>query len=252
MAAADEKPNQKLTDQRSPDQKSAEKARIKAEGTINEKLNEFVQKNRRGLLAAIVLVAVVLVGFIIGISVRDKLHASAFSKLDELSRRYEALQSAVGSDKAEDVSKQADITALLDDLAAFQKKNSGFAAAKAYGISADIYAGQKKWAEAEKAWTASSQAAAKTYLAPVAGFNAAVAAEEQGNIDSAIDLYRKALDFGSVFPAAARAQFSVGRLEESRNNKAAALEAYKNLVAKWPNDPLWTNLAQSRIVVLSK
>jgi len=219
---------------------------------INEKLNDFVQKNRRILVLGLIVVVVILIGFIVSISVRQKIQTAAFSKLDGYSQRYEDLKSYIGSDKPDAASKQGDITTLLNDLSAFQKKNYGFAAAKAYSLSAGIYDTQKNWADAEKAWSAAAKAAPKSYLAPVSVFNAAVASEEQGNIAQAIDYYTQALTYGNEFPSAARAQFSVGRLQESQNNKDAALSAYKNLVSKWPSDPLWANLAQSRIMVLSE
>jgi tetratricopeptide (TPR) repeat protein len=78
-----------------------------------------------------------------------------------------------------------------------------------------------------------------------------VAAEEQGDIETAIAHYKNALEHSKVFPSAVRAQFSIGRLEESMNRKDAALEAYRSVVNNWPNDPLWPNLAQSRILALS-
>jgi tetratricopeptide (TPR) repeat protein len=110
---------------------------------------------------------------------------------------------------------------------------------------------QKNWVAAEEKWLKAAEAAPKSYLAPIAVYNAAVAAEEQGNVESAIAFYSRAAGFGDSFPAAARAQFSVGRLEESRNNKDSAVEAYRNLLAKWPNEPVWPNLAQNRLLVLS-
>ena len=219
--------------------------------TISEKLNQFMQKNRMKFIVGFISLFVILAGFIIGFSVYDKARAKAFTKIDEFERQYEELQSHIGSEAPEAVSKQVEIDALLEELAAFQKKNSGFASARAYCISAGIYEKQKKWAEAEKAWFDSANAAKKSYLAPVSLFNAAVAAEEQGNAESAIEFYKKALDFGNTFIGAARAQFSVGRLEESRNNREAAIEAYTSLVNKWPNDPVWSNLAHSRILILS-
>jgi tetratricopeptide (TPR) repeat protein len=88
-------------------------------------------------------------------------------------------------------------------------------------------------------------------LAPVSLFNAAVAAEEQGNIDQAIELYGESAAHVSGFPAAARAQFAVGRLHESQGDPQAALEAYKAIAEKWSNETAWINLAQSRIILLS-
>ncbi|MDR0877721.1 MAG: tetratricopeptide repeat protein, partial [Treponema sp.] len=129
-------------------------------------------------------------------------------------------------------------------------KASGYSSGRAWSIIAGIYADKKDWAEAETAWTNAAVASAKTYLAPVSFFNAAAAAEEQGKTPEAIELYTKSLAQNTGFPAAARAQFSVGRLEESQNNPEAALTAYQAVVSGWPNDGVWTNLAHSRIIVL--
>jgi tetratricopeptide (TPR) repeat protein len=110
---------------------------------------------------------------------------------------------------------------------------------------------QKNWISAEIKWVKAAEAAARSYLAPIAIYNAAVAAEEQGNIETAIAHYSRAAGFGDSFASAARAQFSVGRLEESRSNKDSAITAYKILLARWPNDPVWPNLAQNRLLILS-
>ena len=218
--------------------------------TINERLNEFIQKNRKGLFVGFAAIIVVLAGFIIVSTVREKIRENAFSQIDAFERRYEELMFHTGGGDSGALSSQADISALLDDLAVFERKNSGFAAARAYSISASIYGDHERWAEAEKAWSLAAKASAKSYLAPISLYNAAVVAEEQGNTASAIGLYAQALAYGDVFPAAIRAQFSIGRLHESQNNRGAALEAYRSLVSRWPNDQFWTNLAQNRIIVL--
>jgi len=241
MAAAQEK----------VDQISAEKTQKKDDARITEKLNDFLQKNRKVLFLGLVAVVVILAALIIGLTVREKLLTSAFSKVDALNERYEELLPFIGSEDSEAASKQADISALLEDINAFASRNSGFAAARAYSLSAGIYELQKNWAESEKAWTLAAKAAEKNYLAPVSLYNAAVAAEEQGNIEAAIALYTRSLSFENSFSGAARAQFNIGRLQESRNNREAALEAYRSLLGKWPNDQLWANLAQSRIIQLA-
>ena len=235
MAQASGKPEKNLNDELS----------------ITEKLNEFLQKNRIKLVIGLAAVLVILAGFVIFNVVSDKIKSNAFTAIDDLNRRYEALKPLIGSE-TDSASGEADITALLEDLDGFSKKNSGFAAARSYSLMAGIYWDKKNWAEAEKAWSASAKAAGKSYLAPVSLYNAAMAAEEQGDINSAIDLLNSALGYGSDFPAAAKAQFSIGRLEESRDNKSAALEAYHTLVSKWPGDQVWANLAQNRIIVLSE
>ena len=219
---------------------------------ISEQIGEFIQKNRRVFVIGLIAVIVILVGFIVVNTVRDKILSNALSKVDSFSRRYDELKSYIGSEDPETLLKQAEVFILLEELSDFEGKNSGFAAARAYDISGNIYADQKNWAQAEEAWSNAAKVAAKSYLAPITLYNAAVAAEEQGNTDSAIALYTRVLEYGNSFPSAPRAQFSIGRLEESRNNIDAAVEAYRKLLSRWPGDPVWPNLAQSRILVIAE
>jgi tetratricopeptide (TPR) repeat protein len=217
---------------------------------FGEKLNEFLQKNRKRLVMALATVVVVIIGFAVGFAVYGNMQEKALSTVEEFNSRYEALRVYINSENEEDASKKEDVKVLQDDLAAFETRASGFVAARAYAISAGIYGDQKNWAEAEKAWTSAAAAAAKTYFEPAALFNAAVSAEEQGNSDSAVGLYNQALSSGDDFPAAPRAQFAIGRIEEGRGSKEAAIEAYRAVLSKWPGDEVWANLAQSRIIVL--
>ena len=180
-----------------------------------------------------------------GLSIRNTLRKNAISKVEDFGRRYETLRVDIN-----DSAREGEVTALLEELGAFAEKSFGYASARAYSISAGIHADQKNWADAEKAWLAAANKAAKSYLEPVSLYNAAVAAEEQDNTERAIELYSQSLQ-GESFPTAARSQFAVGRLEESRNNTEAALAAYRALIARWPEDSIWTNLAQSRVIALS-
>jgi len=220
--------------------------------TFTEKLNEFMQKYRKPILFGLLAIVVALFAFVAGISLRDRAQARALGQLDELNQRYMTIRPFLSEDEPLDDSNQAALYALLEELTVFADRSFGFAAARAYNTIANIQADQKNWELAERAWSASARAARRSYLAPISIYNAAVAAEEQGNIDSAIDLYTQTLSYAQTFPAAARAQFSIGRLQESLNNTEAALEAYRSLLARWPDDPLWSNLAQNRIIVLSE
>jgi tetratricopeptide (TPR) repeat protein len=222
-----------------------------SELSFGEKLNQFIQRNRKPLFIGLVTLVVIIVGLIAGVTIRDNIQTRALTQIDEFTRRYERLRI---SDAAEDpnlITKLIEIVSLSDEISAFAAKNSGFAAARAYTLLADIHWDQNNFSAAENAWLEAARIASRNYLAPVSFYNAAVAAEERGNIDTAIAHYTRALGYGNMFPSAARAQFSVGRLEESRNNTEAALAAYRNLLNTWPNDPIWPNLAQSRILILS-
>jgi tetratricopeptide (TPR) repeat protein len=220
--------------------------------TVTEKVSDFIQKNRKILFIALIAIVVVLAGFITIITVREKLLERALSQVDEFSRSYETLRVPSDSDDPYIVSRMGEIAVLLVNIEGFAARNSGFAAARAYSLAANIHWDQNNRDEAERAWLDAAKAAGKNYLAPVSLYNAAIAAEERGDIETAIAHYKSALEHGDVFPSAVRAQFSIGRLEESRNRKDAAIEAYRNVLNGWPNDPIWPNLAQSRLLVLSE
>jgi tetratricopeptide (TPR) repeat protein len=212
---------------------------------FGDKINDFIQKKRKGILICLGA-TVFLVALFIGIlTIRNAIHTKAIVRVEELNRRYEELRFDITEE-----SKAEDVDALLADLNGFGEKRSGYAGTRARVIIAKIHSDKKEWVEAQRAWTDAAKAGAGTYLEPVSFFNAARAAEEQGNTEEALLLYSQCLARAESFPQAARAQFSVGRIEESRNNREAALEAYRTVVSKWPADELWVNLAQNKIAVL--
>ncbi|MDR2619382.1 MAG: tetratricopeptide repeat protein [Treponema sp.] len=230
---------------------ASQKTNIKSDKPkVSDILGDFIQKNRTGIVVCLVLILAGIIGVTAAFTIKAKLQEKALTEVDAFNRRYEALRIYITSEEPDDEPKKAEVGTLLEDLAAFEARTSGFAAARAYALSAGIYGDQKNWAEAEKAWTNAARAAAKTYFEPVCLFNAAAALEEQGSNGAAIELYNQVLAFSGGFPAAARAQFAVGRLQETQGAKDAALEAYRALLSRWPEDPVWANLAQSRIIVL--
>ncbi|GHV45153.1 hypothetical protein AGMMS49546_30350 [Spirochaetia bacterium] len=213
--------------------------------SLSEEINAFILKNRKGILICFGVLVVALGGFIGGIAIKGAVQNKTLSTVEGFNSRYEELRWDISEG-----TKTEEAAALLEELSAFAQKTSGYAGGRAWAIIAGIRGSQKNWPEAEQAWSSAAKAASKTYLAPAALFNAAAAAEEQGNAERAIALYTECLAKADLFPAAARAQFSIGRLHESQSNKDAALEAYRTLVNKWPGDPVWTNLAQNRIIAL--
>jgi tetratricopeptide (TPR) repeat protein len=214
--------------------------------SVGEKIADFIQKNRKGIVTGIILTVILLMVFIAALIIRDNFTVKAISAVEALNSRYEALRVDIN-----DISREAEVNALLEELDAFAAKNSGYAGIRAYLILANMQADMKKWPDAEQTWFKAGEKAAKTYLAPAAYYNAAVAAEEQDNISRAIELYAVSLSLREDFPGAARAQFAIGRLEEAQNNREAAIEAYRAVINNWPGETIWTNLAQSKVISLS-
>lgn len=213
--------------------------------TISESTLDFLQKNRVGLIAGIIVAAVAVVGVAVVAAVAEGARAKSVSDVEALAERYEAVRVLQDDEKKEE--EVASVLASLEALASAGK--TPYARARAFSLTAGIRADRKEWEAAEKAWISASEAQPKSYAAPAALYNAAVAAEERGDGAKAIELYTKCAESPS-FPLAQRAYFAVGRLNEDRNDYEAAMAAYRKIVAGWPGDG-WTKLANSRILLLS-
>jgi tetratricopeptide (TPR) repeat protein len=218
---------------------------IGEEYKTGERLVLFIQNNRRKIFIVLGCAAVLLAAFIGAFAIRDGIRARNIRRVEDFTRRYDALRFSIAEE-----SSSEETEALLEEISAFASRSSGYSGSRAYTLIAGIRGDKKEWAEAEEAWRQAAKKAGKSYLAPLALFNAAAAAEEQGKIPEAIALYAECLTMADSFPSAPRAQFAIGRLEEKRGDREAALEAYRTLRAGWPNETTWRNLAQSRIIDL--
>lgn len=213
---------------------------------INDKIIDFLQKNRKSILICIGVMAFLFVGLVVFISLQDVFNKKALLEIDELTGRFDEVRFLMTDD-----AYAADLDKLLADLDAFTVNKNGYPASKAWSITAQIHSSRKEWQKAKDAWLKASKTGNKTYLAPISLFNAAAAAEEQGNIEQAIELLGDCIAHPFEFPAAARAQFAIGRLYEKQNNYPAAIEAYRTVLTDWNDIPIWQHLARSRIAAIS-
>ena len=213
--------------------------------SVSERVNEFVQRYRKIIFIVTGLIVVSLVALVAALSIMDMLRGKSISAVEEFGSRYETLRPSITEEYS-----AIDVEELLTDLKTFAEGKSGYAGGKAWSIVGNIYSDMKNWAEAETAWVSAAKAAKKTYIVPLAYFNAGAAAEEQGKTAEAIDYYSECLAFSADFSGAARAQFAIGRLRESMHDNAAAIEAYRAVISGWVYDRTWTSLARSRIIAL--
>ena len=253
-------------------------------------LADFLQQKRKlfaGLLAAVIGAIAV---FFIAVGVLDADIKKKLAALEDLIERYEKLTDDIGNEAADvaddvfadaeanvstdtgeaaiagtdagvdtavatntetDESTKAELEALRGDLQTFAEGTRGYAGAKAWSLVGTIYAKEKKWADAENAFEQSAAKGAKTHLAGPSLFNAGVAAEEGGNIAKAVDYFTRSAGAPASI-IGARAQFSIGRLQETQGDKEAARLAYRKVVEDYPDTSgeIWRNLAQSRLIVL--
>ncbi|MDR0302807.1 MAG: tetratricopeptide repeat protein [Treponema sp.] len=215
--------------------------------TVTDKINEFIKRNRTGIYIFLGAIVFLFTGLIVYLSLNSYFQRKATAEVEELNSKYIELRLLLSDDHYND-----DVDALIKDLTTFAKGKTSYAGARAWTIIAQIHSEKKEWPHAEEAWRNAAKAGVKTYLAPVAFFNAAVAAENQGNPEDAIELLEKCVSYKLDFPSAPRAQFSIGRLNEQLGNYSAAAEAYRAVLVNWPNIEIWVNLAQSRLAVIEE
>ena len=212
---------------------------------LAEKITDFIQRNRRGIFTVTGTIVFLFVGFIVYLSVSDYLNKKYIVEAEELSRRYEEISYYLSSDPF-----SSDIEELISDSKHFAGNKKGLPAGKAWSIIANIHSGRKEWPQCEEAWQKAAAAGNNTYLGPIALFNAAAAAQEQGKYEQAILYLNKCVEHKFEFPSAPRAQFSIGSLYERLNDYPAALEAYRAVLINWPELPVWQQLARSRITAI--
>jgi tetratricopeptide (TPR) repeat protein len=223
----------------------SEKEKNAVNVSLNDRINEFIQRHRTPIFVSGGVILLSLIASIVVLSVMDMLRGKAISAVEDFGSRYETLLPSITEEYSE-----VDVEELLAELEAFARKNSGYAGGKAWSMIANIHGQKKDWPAVETAWASAAKAANKTYLAPLAFFNAGAAAEEQGKTQEAIDYYTSSLAAMADFPGAPRAQFAIGRLQESLGNTEAAIEAYRTVISGWSYDQVWPSLAHSRIIVL--
>lgn len=206
----------------------------------------FLQKNSKFFAAFLAAVLAAVVVFFIVNGLLSAGQKKKLTDMEALNERYEKLSDDLETGGAE-------VDALLADLQGFAASTSRYPGAKAYSLAGTIFAKQKRWADAENAFASSAKAGAKTHLYGPSLFNAAIAAEENGDAEKALDYFTRSLAAESaVF--AARAQFSIGRLNEKTGNFEAARTAYRAVVDTYFDNAnaYWTKLAQSRLLILEE
>jgi len=214
-----------------------------------DKFSDFLKRNRKGIYISFGVIIILFVGIIVYLSVNSNLQKKATAEVEDLNEKYIELRLLLADEAYND-----DVNALLEKLDVFVKGKSSYAGARGWTIIAQIYSGKEDWEKAEEAWRKAAKIGVKTYLAPAAYFNAAACAENQGKIKEAVELLEKCVTYKFDFPAAPRAQFSIGRLNEQLGDIPAAIAAYRVILAneQWSKIETWSNLAQSRLIAIEE
>lgn len=210
-------------------------------------LSNFLQKNR---IFFIILIAALIIGLITFTVVREV----SQNRIEKSTLLAETVVELYGNwvteidDAKKDNVKEECLEKIEEILDIFPKH---YASQRAYFIKGNIFFEEEKWAEAGENFEKLFQDFPESYLSPIALNNAAVAYEENGNIEKAIDvLAQLSENYRETYSDIARIFFSIGRLSEEIGDITGAETAYNTLVDDFSNSN-WTKLARNRIIALT-
>ncbi len=209
--------------------------------SIASSINSALEKSRTAVIAIIVILVLAVVGFVVGITVHDKIIASGIEKIDTISYIY-----SKDGEKLSDEDLAARQSVAIEQLNPLAEK-SGVVGARANMLLAEIYFEKADYSASKDAWV---KAAAKghSYIVPYSSYQAAVCSENLNNAEDALKYYQAAANDAEFF-LKDHALFNVGRLNEEKSDFEAAKVAYEKLNAEQP-DTEWAHLAKTRLIAL--
>ena len=210
--------------------------------SLSENLGDFILRNLRVIFVFCGVLLLGAVCAVVVISVNEKTIEKGLGKIDLIS--YELTNKSYDLSETEIAARQDKAVSSLSELVG----KSGIVGVRANMLSAEIYYQKKDFENARSAWLAAAQKGKNTYIAPIAFFNAASCSEELGNLDDAAAGYKSASEVKDFYEAA-HALFSLGRVQEAKEDFVAAAASYQVLVDKSPEDS-WAKLAKNRLVSL--
>ena len=216
--------------------------KVKDDENLAERLNDTLLQVRKPLITGLVVLLVAILGLVAVVLVNDSAKKKGLAQLDEI---YFTLTKDVSEVSDEELAARE--AAALTALESFASKN-GAIASRANLLIAEIQFQKQDYAAARDAWLRAAQTKQNAYTAPLAYFNAGVCSEKLSDLASAIDYYAKAADTKD-FLLSEHALFSLGRVNETKGDFAAAQAAYERLTAA-ASGSNWTNLAKTRLLAL--
>ena len=194
----------------------------------------------------LVILAVVIAG-VIGYFVYAQTSSAAreraamlVEQVDELFGDWQSEQDAQKKSKLE-----ADLRARLETMS----RDRGYTGLRSLFVQGQLAAEKGEKQAAFDAFSALAASSEGGYLGVEGLVNAAVYAEDLGQSDKALELYRRLIEKHASSPHAPHAYFAAGRLLEVKGDFTQAVATYTELRSKHPSGS-WTSLAVNRIIAL--
>ena len=208
-----------------------------------QKLGEFLGKNRKALIGVLVVAIAAIVGYVVWFNVNTSIVRKNLDKIEAI--EYSLTKDA--GDLDEDALNARRQTA-LSNLEAFLDKG-GIVGARADMLAADIFGQKKEWQPSKENWLKAASKGKGSYLASLCSFNAAAACEELGESDEALALYEKVAADKNVANRS-RAAFNAGRIKEGKEDYEGAKASYEAIASYELSNDEWNDLAKTRLLDL--
>ncbi len=217
------------------------------EPNLTEKISRFVVSIRVFLYVFLGVITIGLLVYFIFAEITKNQREAASTLAEKAVKMYSEWASEEDDEKKTQLeNKILEETEII--LNAYPKQ---YAAQRALYIRGSVFYGNEDWQKAyieyERLFTMFSQ----SYLAEEALFLAAVCKEEMEIFGDSIELYTRFIDSYSESPRAPHAYFSLGRLNEMKEEYEEAKNFYNTLKLDYPSSN-WTNLAINRIIDLKR
>ena len=228
---------------------------LTASQKISSKLNDFIGRHAKLLVAIAALVIVLIIVLAVALTMMQSASEKKFNDLLDLEAQYSSLSLMSSDDEAyqstaDEFIKSADALIASSSLKEYPR-------AKAELLLADLAFSQENYQEAADHYRAVADAQSGSYLAEVAIMNEAACYDNLGDQAKALELYNYVFDtFGTDSAYAPKALFNAGRLYEAMGDTELAKASFEQLTGLYLMTESGTvseyaRLAQSHLVTMN-
>ena len=228
---------------------------LTASQKISSKLNDFIGRHAKLLVAIAALVIVLIIVLAVALTMMQSASEKKFNSLLDLEAQYSSL-SLMSSDDEAYQSTADEFIKSADALIASSSLDE-YPGAKAELLLADLAFSQENYQEAADHYRAVADAQSGSYLAEVAIMNEAACYDNLGNQAKALELYNYVFDtFGTDSAYAPKALFNAGRLYEAMGETELAKASFEQLTGLYlmtENGTVseYARLAQSHLISMN-
>ncbi len=228
---------------------------LTASQKISSKLNDFIGRHAKLLVAIAALVIVLIIVLAVALTMMQSASEKKFNDLLDLEAQYSSLSLMSSGDEA--YQSTADEFIKSADALIASSSLKEYPGAKAELLLADLAFSQENYQEAADHYRAVADAQSGSYLAEVAIMNEAACYDNLGDQAKALELYNYVFDtFGTDSAYAPKALFNAGRLYEAMGDTELAKASFEQLTGLYLMTESGTvseyaRLAQSHLVTMN-